>query len=234
MKQVSLNNWLLLFIVVLLMMISASLLYIALQYSSNRVAAVTVVVVTPTLNPGVTIANTPSIPAPTLARPSPSSTSTRLPSATISSGLPLPKAMTSTPLPAKLITLTLTNQMATELASQQSRSGNVTIQNQTVAFTKDNVLFRGDVTVHAPFAPGVIVFSGAMRVVGKLQCDNDEIRFIANSVTINGADNQDKEVKGSVERAINDTLSSYVGARRVKSCVLSDGKLTITASEPQP
>ncbi len=196
---------------------------------ANQLTRTSVAVVTPTalLGPSADVISIP--PTLTPAQKNVSST----PNTIVGSpGPTLPRALTATPKPTQIKTIVITNEQATQMAAQAAIHSSIPIDNPSVSFLKDKISIFGTVTIVSPI-PGVRNISGPITVTGVPRCQNEDFHFDVSSVQSGSLSLNQADIRASVEQIINDSFSGLLDSKRVQSCVLAEGKITINYADPR-
>lgn len=134
----------------------------------------------------------------------------------------LPQIKTATPLPSLPVTITITDEQATEQAIAIVRSDEgLALDDLQVMFTESDVRLTGRYSID--FLT-VNVEATAQPIVS-----NERFRLQITFLRLGGVALQDSLVQTSVERALNGMFDRLLRGKRVQSFALAPGSLTIFA-----
>lgn len=140
--------------------------------------------------------------------------------------IPIPQARTATPPLSRVETITITDDRATSLASEQIRRSpaGVFMSSPTVQFFPGGMELHGDVS-----DPTNQIGSGPLVVRGNFQKEGANLRFRIDSAQVNGSPvppNVADEIEGIVNQIFRDELAD----RKVESYEAQAGKLLVTVA----
>lgn len=137
----------------------------------------------------------------------------------------LPKASTATPPPLIELITQITGDMASQIASEQSMSEGLPLQNIQIKFAGENIYLYADWPSNIPLKPSDKVIAVAQPII-----ENESLKFQVSSLTLNGTEMP--SYKSLVSNALTNGFLRIFAGRRIKSAQITD-LLTIVTLEPQ-